>query len=116
MTHAQHTSPALPERLAVLATVATNPSWSWNRNARAPFRLLDPALWRRTQHNPIALLRRVAPERLAACAADPEFLRRYDVVADAAARNATSTGTWFATTYPTSLDRPIAYFCAEFGL
>src|SRR5213593_1260584 len=109
-------APALPERIAGLAAVASNLSWSWNRNARALFRLLDPALWRRTQHNPIELLRRVAPERLAACAADPEFLRLYDVVAAAAPREASPAGTWFATAHPELVKRPIAYFCAEFGL
>jgi len=108
--------PALPERIGGLAAVAVNLSWSWNRNARALFRALDPALWRRTQHNPIELLRRVASERLAACAADPEFLRLYDVVAAAAAHDATSAGTWFATSHPESVKRPVAYFCAEFGL
>src|SRR5207247_2136106 len=116
MTQPQHGGPALPERIGGLAAVAANLSWSWNRNARALFRSLDPALWRRTQHNPIELLRRVAPERLAACAADPEFLRLYDVVAAAVAQDATSAGTWFATAYPELVKRPIAYFCAEFGL
>src|SRR5256885_15899765 len=77
MTQPQHGGPALPERIAGLAAVASNLSWSWNRNARALFRSLDPALWRRTQHNPIELLRRVAPERLAPHAAGPEVLRLY---------------------------------------
>src|SRR5436309_14095283 len=104
-------APALPERIAGLAAVASNLSWSWNRNARALFRLLDPALWRRTQHNPIELLRRVAPERLAACVADPEFLRLYDAVAAAAAQSATSAGTWFATAYPELVTQPIAAVC-----
>src|SRR5437870_12314994 len=89
-------APALPERIAGLAAVASNLSWSWNRNARALFRLLDPALWRRTQHNPVELLRRVDPARLASCAADPEFLRLYDAVGVAAAQDATAAGTWFA--------------------
>src|ERR1051325_1748673 len=91
-------------------------AWSWNRNARALFRQLDGALWRRTQHNPIELLRRADPGRLAACAADPAFLRLYDAVVAAAAQNATSAGTWFATSYPESVTRSIAYFCAEFGI
>src|SRR2546427_1595527 len=116
MTQPQHGGPALPERIAGLAAVASNLSWSWNRNARALFRSLDPALWRRTQHNPIELLRRVDPARLATCAADPAFLGLYDAVAAAAAQDATSAGTWFATSYPESVKRPIAYFCAEFGL
>src|SRR2546425_15491 len=37
-------------------------------------------------------------------------------VAAAAARDATSAGTWFAASYPEFVNRPIAYFCAEFGL
>ncbi|HXL35352.1 MAG TPA: alpha-glucan family phosphorylase, partial [Gemmatimonadales bacterium] len=116
MTQPQPSGPALPDRIGGLAAVAANLSWSWNRNARALFRLLDPALWRRTQHNPIELLRRVDPARLAACAADPAFLGLYDAVAAAAAHDATSAGTWFATAYPESVNRTIAYFCAEFGL
>ena len=108
--------PNLPERIQGLTAVAVNLSWSWNRNARALFRSIDPALWHLTRHNPIELLRRVDPARLAACAADPEFLRLYDTVMTAAARDATATGTWFATAYPDFLKRPVAYFCAEFGL
>src|SRR6266513_6473681 len=116
MTQPQQSGPALPDRIKGLAAVAANLSWSWNRNARALFRLLDAALWRRTQHNPIELLRRVDPARLAACAADPAFLHLYVAVAAAAAHSATSDGTWFATAYPESVNRTIAYFCAEFGL
>src|SRR5213594_2598179 len=116
MTQTPHRGPALPERIGGLAAVAANLSWSWNRNARALFRMLDPALWRRTQHNPIELLRRVDPARLAACAQDAAFLQLYDAVVAAAAQDATSAGTWFATAYPELVKRPIAYFCAEFGL
>src|SRR2546422_5056208 len=108
MTQPQHGGPALPERIAGLAAVASNLSWSWNRNARALFRSLDPALWRRTQHNPIELLRRVAPERLAACAADPEFPRPFHVVAAAGAQDAAAAGTSVATAKPQALKRPIA--------
>src|SRR3989441_425738 len=116
MTHPPPSGLALPGRIGGLAGVAANLSWSWNRNARALFRLLDAALWHLTRHNPIELLRRVDAARLAACAADPEFLRLYDAVAAAAARDATSAGTWFAASYPEFVNRPIAYFCAEFGL
>src|SRR5438876_4486963 len=107
MTQPEPSRPAVPERINGLAAIAANLSWSWNRNARALFRLLDPALWRRTQHNPIELLRRVDPARLATCAGDAAFLRLYDAVAAATAHDATSAGTRFATTYPTSLHRTI---------
>src|SRR5438309_11174817 len=85
MTPPESSRPAVPERINGLAAIAANLAWSWNRNARALFRLLDAALWRRTQHNPIELLRRVDPARLAVCAADPAFLSLYDAVAAAAA-------------------------------
>src|SRR5438034_9221554 len=77
MTHPPPSGLALPGRIGGLAGVAANLSWSWNRNARALFRLLDAALWHLTRHNPIELLRRVDAVRLAACATDPEFLRLY---------------------------------------
>src|SRR2546422_1838789 len=116
MTHPEHSGLPLPDRIRGLATVAANLSWSWNRNARAMFRSIDQALWHLTRHNPIELLRRVDPARLAACAQDSEFLRLCDAVHVAAERNATSAGAWFATSYPAVADRPVAYFCAEFGL
>src|SRR3989441_3745166 len=116
MTHPEQSGLTLPDRIRGLAAVAANLSWSWNRNARALFRSIDQALWHLTRHNPIELLRRVDPARLAACAQDPEFLRLYDAVHVAAERNAPSAGTWFATSYAAFADRPVAYFCAEFGL
>src|SRR5437763_13671748 len=105
MTPPEPSGPAVPERMNRLAAIAANLSWSWNRNARALFRLLDPVLWRRTQHNPIELLRRVDPARLAASAADPAFLALYVAFATAAARDATSVGTVFALWLPQSLRR-----------
>ena len=116
MTATLTESPALPERLAGLAKLARNLSWSWNHDARALFRSIDPTLWRLTRHNPFALLRRVEPARLAACAADPEFLRQYDALMEQAAREASNAGTWYATTYPDLTSSTVAYFCAEFGL
>jgi len=94
---------SLPDRIKDLSKVAGNLSWSWNRDARALFRRIDQALWHLTRHNPVELLRRVEPARLAACAQDPEFLRLYDAVVAAAQT-------------PQVAQQPIAYFCAEFGL
>jgi len=108
--------PSLPERIKGLSAVAANLSWSWNRDARALFRSIDQALWHLTRHNPIALLRRVDPARLAACAQDPEFLKRYDTIVEWNRWVAATHDTWFETSYPDLAQRRIAYFCAEFGL
>ncbi len=118
MRHSTVSAPYLPERIDALYDIAFNVSWSWNRDARALFRLLDRALWHRTRHDPLEQLRRVDPGRLAACARDTKFLQLYDRVIGDLRTTATDAGTWFATTFADLAggSRPVAYFCAEFGL
>ncbi len=108
--------PDIPERIAGLWDIALNLSWSWKREARALFRSIDGPLWHLTRHNPVALLQRVNRSRLVACSQDPEFFALYDRVAEGLAQETNDEGTWFATRYEDLRGRPIAYFCAEFGL
>ncbi|MEE8175751.1 MAG: alpha-glucan family phosphorylase, partial [Gemmatimonadota bacterium] len=108
--------PDIPEGIAGLRDIALNLSWSWKREARALFRSIDGPLWHLTRHNPVALLQRVDRSRLVACSEDPEFVALYDRVAEGLARETNDEGTWFATRYEELRERPIAYFCAEFGL
>ena len=114
MTHPSRI-PYLPARIEHLADLAENLWWSWQLDARGLFRTIDEPLWHLVKHNPIALLRRVDPSRLAGCASDPTFLARYDRVLERYRLALESNETWFHNNYP-SVDRPIAYFCAEFGL
>ncbi len=108
--------PYLPARIEGLSAIAMNLWWSWNREARRLFQSIDEPLWHDTRHNPLELLCRVDPARIAACASDSDFLRRYDDVMERMAHEANHGDTWFAQNYP-DLDRgPVAYFCAEFGL
>lgn len=79
-------------------------------------RWIDPPLWRETRHNPIAMLREVSPSRLERLAQDPTFLRHYDRVMEWMASDQQSDRTWFARHHPALRSRPVAYFCAEFGL
>lgn len=125
----------IPRRLARLWELANDLSWTWNPEAPALFRAIDPPLWRRTRHNPVALLRTVGDERLRGLAEDAVFLRRYDAALDirrdaVAAGRAPEAGasghdddsgadpapTWFDERYPAFRDIPVAYFCAEFAL
>jgi glycogen phosphorylase len=106
----------LPERIDALHEIATNLAWSWSREARALFRLLDRPLWHLTRHNPLEQLRRVDPKRLAACARDIKFLQLYDRVLGDLRTTVSNVGTWFSQTYPDLNGRAVAYFCAEFGL
>lgn len=125
----------IPHRIGRLWELANDLSWTWNPEAPALFRAIDPPLWRRTRHNPVALLRTVGAERLRSVAEDPVFLRRYDAAMDVRrdavavghAREAGTAGraddigtdatpTWFDARYPAFRDLPVAYFCAEFAL
>ncbi|HEY8196388.1 MAG TPA: alpha-glucan family phosphorylase [Gemmatimonadales bacterium] len=108
--------PYLPARIEGLAAVAMNLWWSWSREARGLFESIDKPLWRATRHNPLELLCRVDPARIAASASDSDFLRRYDDVMERMAHEANHGETWFAQNYPDLNGGPVAYFCAEFGL
>jgi starch phosphorylase len=108
--------PALPERIAGLAVLATNLWWSWSRDSRVLFGAIDEVLWRQLRHNPIALLQRVAPERLAACARDQEFVALLDRACADLSHALSRQGTWFRTHFAVNDDRPVAYFCAEFAV
>ena len=69
---------ALPARLNRLSELAYNLWWSWHPEASWLFSYLDPALWELTNHNPVKMLRQIAPAKLQAAASDPVFLRRLD--------------------------------------
>ncbi len=116
MPHSRAKIAVLPPRLEGLTALVGNLSWSWNREARELLRTIDPPLWRQVRHNPIELLREVAPSRLEALARDPQFLQQYDLVMEWMGSDRHGERTWFARRYPELSQRPVAYFCAEFGL
>ncbi len=112
--------PVVPSRIARLPELAYNLWWSWHPEALALFRALDPELWAEVTHNPIQLLQRVSPEKLAAVVQDQAYLAQYDqVLADFDAYMQVKD-TWFHRTYPnlkSKIQNPlVVYFSAEFGL
>lgn len=106
----------LPERIHNLGELVYNLWWSWNPDATDLLERIDHLLWEQSEHNPIKVLRTVAPERLIALANNADFLEQYDrVMADFTAYMR-AEGTWFEGTYPYATDNSIAYFSAEFGI
>ena len=106
----------LPERIARLEELAYNFWWSWHRQARDLFKMLDYPLWRSTGHNPVKMLREISPERLEELASDPLFLRLYDATLMALDYDLTNGHLWFPAQYADLTDHPVAYFSAEFGI
>ncbi len=108
-------APALPPELAPLADLARDMRWTWRPHTRALFRELDPEEWHRSG-NPVLLLRAVDPVRLAALAANADYVARVRAAADAfAAEDAAPPENPEIAALAARGDR-VAYFCAEFGL
>jgi starch phosphorylase len=109
---------ALPERISGLGPLAQNLWWSWQPHAEDLYRELDPFLFASHEENPVLLLRHVAPERLRQAAADAAYLARYDrVMAQFGALLADDPATtWVGTHQSELIERPVAYFSAEFGV
>ena len=80
------------------------------------FRSIDGALW---HHHPAQSAGAALPgrsRRLAACASDGDFLRRYDEVMARMAHETLERRHLVRPGPPGVNGRPVAYFCAEFGL
>ena len=111
-------SNALPERVGGLGPLSQNLWWSWQPQAERLYRDLDPVLFESLEENPVLLLSAVAPERLRQAADDQDYLSRYDeVMARFDGLLTPNPGTtWVGKQQPELIERPVAYFSAEFGV
>ena len=101
----------LPPELAPLARIAYNYRWAWYPRGKEVFRDIDPERWQLTGENPVRLLQEASSEALARAAEQPDLLARAAALEDAFAEDLgrPSVG-------PVAPDRPIAFFCAEYGV
>ena len=101
----------LPAEIVALAHVAYDYAWTWQPDAARLFAEIDETTWRRVS-NPRYVIEVAAPHRLQALARQPAYVARVQAVHAAltASRDrATHRG-------PFSEERPVAYFCSEFGI
>lgn len=107
----------LPYTLKPLANLAYNYWWCWTGDRISIFRNIDPEAWDRLEHNPVAILKYADPNRLSQLASDPTYIKRVAKVAQQFDRYMNEPQTWASRVAPQiSRDRPVAYFCAEFGI
>ncbi|HEX6626242.1 MAG TPA: alpha-glucan family phosphorylase, partial [Pyrinomonadaceae bacterium] len=112
------TKGALPETISALERLSWNYWWSWATGGNSVFRDLDPDVWNECEHNPRRLLQDVSEYTLARMATDPHYIERvrrleenFDAYMNPGVR------TWAAQHAPEIRhERPVAYFCAEFGV
>src|SRR6476659_8941318 len=107
--------PTLPPALEPLREVSFNVWWTWEPSARRLFRHLDPELWNRTNHNPVRMLQLSRQARLEELATDKTFLRELKQVYDAFQKYLDRKDTYGKTGAGAALQKPVAYFSAEFG-
>ncbi len=106
-------SATLPEPLIGLRALARNLWWCWSPH-RALFEELSPRAWESSGHNPVAVLQNAYADDLRERAADGDYCARVQR-ASAELDEYLSQRPQGGTDGP-SADRPVAYFCAEFGL
>ena len=113
--HTFNVVPRLPKALEPLRELATNLWWTWEPEARALFRHVDPASWNATNHNPVRLLQLARQSRLDEIAENDDFLREMNGVAERFRAYMKREDTWWKTRKGNALSGPVAYFSAEFG-
>jgi len=101
----------LPEALTPLAHLAYNYRWCWYPGGKDVFRSIDEARWELCGENPVRLLQEVSTEKLARAASDHDLLARVASLEDAFAVDLKRPPTG-----PVTPERPIAFFCAEYGV
>jgi glycogen phosphorylase len=99
-----------------LRELARNLWWTWQPNVIALFRELDPALWRKVDHNPVEFLKRLPAEQLERRAAEMALDSRIDYAFRRLTEYLKDTDSWGAVHASILRARPVAYFSAEFGL
>jgi len=99
-----------------LRELGRNLWWTWQPNVIALFRELDPALWRKVDHNPVEFLKRLPVEQLERRAAEMALDSRIDYAFRRLAEYLKDTDSWGAVHASILRSRPVAYFSAEFGL
>ena len=107
----------LPAELHDLDELSLNLRWSWHTATRELFSGIDPDLWESVKRDPVALLGALGPERLAALAADQEFVGRVRAAA-ADLHRYLQDPLWYQEQAAGGEDLPqaIAYFSPEYGI
>ncbi len=107
----------LPEPLAPLHGLMLNLRWSWHTPTADLFASIDPAAWRASGGDPIAMLSGLPAARIAALAADGDFLGRLSE-AERDLRQYLSEPRWYAAAGPAGVTGPaaVAYFSPEYGI
>src|SRR5712671_1131045 len=114
-----NTPPLSPGEITELTVglnqLAHNLWWTWNQEAQELFQQLSPRGWQNLYHNAVAVLHEVSDYELRVRLQDRDFARQVRAVLDSFKAYMKESKTWSREHAPELLQRPAAYFSAEFG-
>ena len=99
-----------------LMKLTQNLWWTWNPEVRAIFRDLDTDLYNRAHRNPLRVIKSIDQALLETRAADADIVIRTDRALRQLSDYLNPTTTWGLVHGGALNARPVAYFCAEFGI
>jgi starch phosphorylase len=102
----------LPSALAPLARLAFNYRWSWIRGGEELFAAVDAYRWEMCGGNPVRLLQEAPTASLEHAAMDRGLCRRAYALEECVFSEASEAPTYGGITPA----RPVAFFCAEYGV
>ncbi|MBL8151176.1 MAG: alpha-glucan family phosphorylase, partial [Blastocatellia bacterium] len=113
MINSSNTSSLLHKKLFELSR---NLWWTWHPEVIQIFRSIDPDCWRAVNHNPVAFLQDISPEKIAEHIQDTVLMTRIDHSFRELNKYLVEKYPWAATHAPVLQSHPVAYFSAEFGI
>jgi len=99
-----------------LQKLTQNLWWTWRPEVRSIFRDIDLNLYHRAHRNPLRVLREITPAFLEQRAAQVDITTRTDRALRQLHEYLNPVTTWGMVHAGTLQSRPVAYFCAEFGI
>ncbi len=99
-----------------LTALSANLWWGWNTDLDPVFRSIDPDLWTRVGHNPVAFLRDVTPDVLEAAQRNAWVLAQTTHAEKTLREYLESDRHWASSNAPGLQASPVAYFSAEIGV
>ncbi len=99
-----------------LRALADNLWWTWHPEVISLFTDLDPHLWRKVDHNPIAFLQQITREQIEERASELVLHSRINYAYRRLNEYIEQYKTWGAIHCGNLNNRPVVYFSAEFGL
>ncbi len=97
-----------------LTQLSSNLHWSWSDELDDVFRAIDLRLWRQVNHNPVAFLKDVSPEKLQTIESDAHILARVAHAERTLSQYLEDDNHWTSWNAPGLSSAPVAYFSPEF--